>query len=282
MGLWRLPDWGLESTAIVRLIETCLDLGITTFDHADIYGMYAVEELFGSALALAPGLRKRMQIVTKCGIRLACDARPEHTFTYYDTCAAHVVRSVDNSLRLLHTDHLDVLLIHRPDPLMNADELAQVFEELRQAGKVLHFGVSNFTPLQFELLASRTRLVTHQVEVSLLKLDAFLDGTLDQCQARRIVPMAWSPLSGGRLFDASDERAVRVVRELVSIGAELEGATPDQIAFAWLLAHPARIVPVVGSGKLYRIRAAADATALALSREQWFRLWTASTGEGVP
>lgn len=191
-GLWRLASWGLRDAELLDLIHACLDLGITTFDHADIYGGYTNEELFGRALALEPALRERMQLVTKCGIKLVSAHRPAHTFHCYDTSQAHIVASVENSLRLLGTDCLDLLLIHRPDPLLDADEMAEAFAALRQAGKVLHFGVSNFTPWQFDLLASRLDfpLVTNQVEVSVLHLETLHDGTLDQCQRLGIAPMA--------------------------------------------------------------------------------------------
>jgi predicted oxidoreductase len=283
-GMWRLASWDLHDAELLDLIHACLDLGITTFDHADIYGGYANEERFGRALALEPTLRERMQFVTKCGIKQVSPNRPAHTFHCYDTSRAHIVASVENSLRLLHTDRLDLLLIHRPDPLLDADEVAEAFAALRQAGKVLHFGVSNFTPWQFDLLASRLDfpLATNQVEVSVLHLEALHDGTLDQCQRLGLAPMAWSPLGGGRLFRSDDEQAVRVRRALAEVGAELGGASPDQVALAWLLRHPARIVPILGSGKVERLQSAAQAEALTLSREQWFAIWTASAEREVP
>jgi predicted oxidoreductase len=225
-----------------------------------------------------------MQLVTKCGIKLVSERRPAHGLKHYDTSRAHIVASVENSLRALHTDRLDLLLIHRPDPLLDADEVARAFAELRQAGKVLHFGVSNFTPGQFELLASRLEfpLVTNQVELSVMHLDALHDGTADQCQRLGIAPMAWSPLGGGRLFRADGEQAVRVRRALETVGEALGGATADQVALAWILRHPARFLPILGTGRLDRIRRAAEAEGLALSREQWFTIWTASAGHEVP
>jgi predicted oxidoreductase len=191
---------------------------------------------------------------------------------------------VDNSLRELSCGYLDLLLIHRPDPLMDADEVASAFCALRASGKVRHFGVSNFGPSQLELLASRLDfpLVTNQIEISVLKLDAMLDSTLDQCQRLRIAPMAWSPLGGGRLFDGEEERLVRVRTALSSVVEEIDGASLDQAALAFLLTHPARIVPVVGSGKIERLRAAAAADAMRLTRQQWFSIWRASTGADVP
>jgi predicted oxidoreductase len=190
---------------------------------------------------------------------------------------------VENSLQNLHTDRLDLLLIHRPDPFMNADEVAEAFTQLRQSGKVLHFGVSNFTPSQFDLLASRLNfpLITNQIELSVMHLAPFEDGTLEQCQQLRIAPMAWSPLGGGELFSGNTLKAIRLRQTLEAIAQELDAAI-DQVALAWLLAHPANIVPILGSGNLDRIRSAVGAEALHLTREQWFAIWSASTGVAVP
>jgi len=283
-GYWRLAEWGLTPRDIVTLVHTCLDLGITTIDHADIYGGYTCEARFGEALALEPSLRDKLQIVTKCGIKLVSPNRPAHTSHHYDTSRAHILASVDNSLRLLNTPYLDILLIHRPDMFMDADEVAEAFTALKQAGKVRYFGVSNFNPSQFDLLASRLDfpLVTNQLEISVLRLEPFLDGTLDQCQRLRMAPMAWSPLGGGGLFTDSDPRTVRVRAALQAVGEQLGGASPDQVALAWLLAHPARILPVLGTGKPARISSAASSEALPLTREQWFAIWTASMGAEVP
>lgn len=292
-GVWRMIDWQMTTPQIRELIDRCLEWGITSFDHADIYGDYRCEGLFGAALAEAPALREQMQIIDKCGIRLVSARRPRHQIHDYDTSAAHIHASVDNSLKQLHTDYLDVLLIHRPDPLMNADEIAQTFVDLNQAGKVRSFGVSNFTPSQFNLLASRLPfpLVTNQIEISVLHLDPFTDGTLDHCQQLRIAPMAWSPFAGGRLFQSQADRPAgetakpriqRVQAALQQVGDQLGGATIDQVALAWLLTHPAGIFPILGTGKLDRIQSAIAAEQFRLTREQWFTIWTASTGAEVP
>lgn len=283
-GVMRLAEWGLTARELLGLVEHCLDLGLTTFDHADIYGGYTCEARFGEALALAPALRQRMQLVTKCGIKLVSANRPAHTRHIYDTGRAHLLASAEASLRQLRTDVLDVLLIHRPDPLMDADEIAEAFTALRQAGKVRHFGVSNFTPGQFELLAARLPfpLVTNQIEASVLRLEPFLDGTLDQAQRLRCAPLAWSPLAGGRLFAGDDPRAERVRAALAEAGRQLGGAAPDQVALAWLLRHPAKLVPVLGTGRLERAAAAVAALDLRLTREQWFAIWTASAGADIP
>jgi predicted oxidoreductase len=225
-----------------------------------------------------------MQIVTKCGIMLASPNRPQHSLKHYDTSRANIVASVDESLRFLRTDYVNLLLIHRPDLLMDPDEVAEAFTELRQAGKVLHFGVSNFTPSQFDLLASRLDLplVTNQIEVSVLYLDLMHNGTVDQCLQRGIAPMVWSPLAGGRIFTGDGEQAARVRQALQAVGEELGGASLDQVALAWILTHPARFVPILGTSKIERLRSAARAENLRLTREQWFSIWSASAGTPVP
>lgn len=284
LGLWRLMQWRMSGDELLALIHASLELGITTFDHADIYGDYGCEALFGAALAAEPSLRDRLQLVTKCGIKLLSPNGPARTLTHYDTSKAHIIAAAERSLTLLHTDYLDLLLIHRPDPLMDADETAAAFIELRQAGKVHHFGVSNFTPWQYDLLASRLDfpLVTNQIEFSVLHLTPLHDGSLDQCQRLRVSPMAWSPLAGARLFSADTPQASRVRQALSQVGDELGGASLTQVALAWILAHPARILPVLGSGRIDRIQDAAGAVSLSLSREQWFTIWSASAGTGVP
>ncbi len=280
LGLWRLQQWQLNTQELIALTEQCIELGITTTDHADIYGDYQCEAAFGAALAAAPGLRQRIEIVGKCGIKLVSTQRPTHTVQHYDTSAAHIIASAEHSLRNLHTDYLDVLLIHRPDPLLQVDEVALAFDTLRRAGKVRHFGVSNFTPAQFEMLASRCTLVTNQIEASVLHLDPLDDGTLDQCQRRAIVPMLWSALAGGRLFSEQSERARRVRDALTAMG-QLHQVSAPVIACAWLLQLPSQPIVLTGSGRIAALREAAQATTILLTREQWFQIWIASTGHGV-
>jgi predicted oxidoreductase len=280
-GAWRLTDWQFDVQQRVRWIEGCLELGITTFDHADIYGGYAVEALFGEALAAAPHLRERLQIVTKCGIRMVSGARPEHRLGHYDTSAAHVERSVENSLKALHTDHLDVLLIHRPDALMDADALAACFERLRAAGKVRHFGVSNFTPSQFALLHRRIPLVTNQIEVSPLRVAPFHDGTLDQAQDLGVAPMVWSALAGGRLFTGQDADAQRVRAVLERLASE-RGISVTTLVYAWLLRHPARLIPLTGSRRLDAMREAVAALDVEIDAQTWYEIWVAGNGAPCP
>ena len=280
-GAWRMDSWQFSVQERVRWIEGCLELGITTFDHADIYGGYGVEALFGQALAAAPHLRERMQIVTKCGIRMVSQARPEHRLGHYDTSAAHVERSVDNSLAALRTDSIDVLLIHRPDALLDADALAECFTRLRAAGKVRHFGVSNFTPPQFALLNDRIGLVTNQIEASPLHIAPFYDGTLDQAQALRVAPMIWSALAGGRLFTGQDDAARRVRAVLERIAGE-RGVSVTTLVYAWLLRHPARLIPLTGSRRIDTMREAVAALGVDIDAQTWYEIWVAGNGAPAP
>ncbi|OGO04788.1 MAG: hypothetical protein A2Y73_01980 [Chloroflexi bacterium RBG_13_56_8] len=277
-GFGSSVRWGKSPHQVLEHVSECVDLGVTTMDIAAIYGDGEAEILLGSALALHPSLRDKLEIITKCSIGTW------NTSLYHcDTSKEHILWSVDQSLTKLKTDRLNALLLHRPDPLMDADEVAEAFAQLRQSAKVLHFGVSNFTTSQFELLASRLDfpLVTNEIEISAMHLNAWQDGTLDLCQRLRISPLAWGPLSGGRLFTSDTEQTVRLRKELSETGDAL-GASIEQIALAWLLKHPARIVPILGTGKSDRVQSAVKAESLELSREQWFRIWVASTGERLP
>lgn len=280
MGYWRLMDWNMSPVQLVSFIEEHLDLGITTVDHADIYGGYLCEAAFGEALKLAPALRSRMEIVTKCGI--ATTAKPEHALGHYITDRDHIVKSAEQSLVNLATDHIDLLLIHRPDPLMDADEVAEAFLNLHQSGKVRHFGVSNFTPAQFALLQSRLpfTLATNQVEISPVHQPLLLDGTLDQLQQLRIRPMAWSCLGGGRLFNDDAFQPLR--DELNTIAQELNAESIEQVVYAWIMRLPSKPLPIIGSGKIERVRSAIAAEALEMTRQQWFRIRKAALGYDVP
>ena len=282
-GMWRLVEWELTVAQRLELIERCIALGVTSFDHADIYGDYQCEALFGEAIRLAPALRQQMQLVSKCGIRLISSNRPQHLIKRYDTSYQHIVSSAENSLQQLNTDYLDCLLIHRPDPLMDAEEVARALGDLIQAGKILSAGVSNFLPHQVELLQSRCdfALVANQIEISVLQTQSLFDGSLDYCQQKKMLPMAWSPLSGGRLFNGESQQSIRVIGVLSQIADDIE-CTADQVALAWLMRHPAGIKPIVGSGNLDRIRTALEATRVTLQDEQWYAILQASQGRAVP
>lgn len=280
MGYWRLMDCNMSPLQLASFIEEHIDLGVTTVDHADIYGGYQCEAAFGEALKLVPALRDRMEIVTKCGI--ATTAKPEHALGHYITDSAHIIKSAEQSLVNLATDRIDLLLIHRPDPLMDADEVAEAFLNLHQSGKVRHFGVSNFTPAQFALLQSRLpfTLATNQVEISPVHQPLLLDGTLDQLQQLRIRPMAWSCLGGGRLFNDDEFQPLR--NELETVARELNAGSIEQVVYAWILRLPSKPLPIIGSGKIERVRAALGAEALQMTRQQWFRIRKAALGYDVP
>jgi predicted oxidoreductase len=278
--MWRIAGWNLSVQARVRWIEQALELGIGSFDHADIYGDYGAETLFGEALRAAPGLRARMQLVTKCGIRLRSAQHP-YRVNYYDAAPAYVRAQVEQSLRKLHTEQLDLVLIHRPDYLMDAAALADAFRTLTREGKVAHWGVSNHSASQFALLHQQHPLATNQLELSPLQMDALDDGTLDQAQQLGLRPMIWSPLAGGRLLTGEDEQAVRVRTEMQAIAARL-GISLATLAFAWVLRHPSRPRPITGTGRIDGLREAVAALNVQLDSEDWYAIWTASKGHSVP
>jgi predicted oxidoreductase len=276
-----MSEWNWTPAERLRWIEQCLDRGVTTFDHADIYGGYTVEALFGEALALAPHLRERMQIVSKCGIKLVHPNRPAHRIKSYDTSAAHLIASVDNSLRALKTDRLDLLLIHRPDPLLNPAELGGAVAKLKAAGKIRDFGVSNFTMSQFAMLNQWVPLATNQIELHPLHRAPLHDGTLDQLMALDLRPMVWSPLAGGRLFTGDAPDALRVRAVLQDIAAH-HGVSAATIAYAWLLRHPSQPSPIVGSRRIEALDEALAACELTLDAEHWHAIWSAGEGAEVP
>jgi predicted oxidoreductase len=295
-GCWRLA--GPEGiTAPVdpltngkRAVHAAADAGFTLFDLADIYGGGRCEEIFGAALKESPGLRDRIVVASKCGIRMA-GPPPSGAPYRYDFRARYIVESVEGSLRRMGIDALDLLMLHRPDYLMDPAEVAGAFLQLRDAGKVREFGVSNFRPSQLTALqrACPLPLVVHQVEISLAQMAALEDGTLDQCLTERITPMAWSPLARGLLassepFDLSqpDHARHERLREALDGLARIHATTRGVIALAWLLKHPAGIVPVIGTTTPERIREAAGAEAVPLDREEWYALLTAARGARLP
>lgn len=279
-GMWRLGDWDMSVGQRIAFIEACIAMGVTSFDHADIYGNYGVEGLFGAALRAQPSLRDRMEIVSKCGIKLVSPQRPAHTIQHYDTSLAHIVASCEESLRQLGTDHLDLLLIHRPDPLMDFDEVAEAFTRLQAAGKVRHVGVSNFTRHQFESLNRRVPLATNQVEFSPLHTAPMFDETFDGLQDLGIAPMIWSPFGGGRLLTAQDDASVQL-RATIQDVADRIGQPFATVVFAWIMALPSRPMPLTGSGKIASVAAAVAATKVTLERSDWFAILRAARGHEV-
>ncbi|WP_279483383.1 aldo/keto reductase family oxidoreductase [Aureimonas sp. SK2] len=280
-GLWRLGDDADTSPAHVqRKVESCLEQGITTMDHADIYGGYTGEAIFGAALKAAPQLRDRIEIVTKCGIVAPMGRHAGARVKHYDTGRAHITASVETSLRDMGLERIDLLLIHRPDPMIDPFETGAVLDELVAAGKVRAVGVSNFKPHDLSLLQSAMAnpLVTNQIELSLLETDAFTNGDIAGLMERRIHPMAWSPLGGGRLFGGEATPLKTKLSEL----ARAQGVDEGAVALAWLLAHPAEILPVLGTNALPRIAAISQALRVAIDRQTWFELYTAARGHEVP
>lgn len=284
LGLWRIAKTQPTRATLVELLNAGVEAGITCFDTADVYGGYLGEEQFGDAFASSGIPRDAVRIVTKCGIRGVSPLRPENRVKHYDASGAYVAQCIDRSLRALRIERIDVLLLHRPDFLSDADETAAALQAALRAGKVRHVGVSNFSASQQRLLASRLPegVAVNQIELSILRREPFQDGLLDHCQQTRCIPMAWSPLGGGALFSGDSEEVQRIRAALASVAIELGGATIDQVALAWLLRHPAGIVPILGTADPSRIRAAAAASALQLSRQHWYAIWEAATGAPVP
>ncbi|MEO1436319.1 MAG: aldo/keto reductase, partial [Bacteroidota bacterium] len=277
-------DWGakLSSEELERFIDGCLDLGLRDFDHADIYGGYTAESDFGKVLQRRPDLRNKIQLTTKCGIRMVTPNRPNHKIASYDSGQRHIMASVENSLRELHIEKIDLLLIHRPDFLMDPQEIAAAFSQLQIEGKVDHFGVSNFTPSQFEMLNQFTPLVNNQIEASITHLDPFENGQLDQCIRLGVTPSAWSPLGGGTLFTDFEDPKSNRIRAVANRIAEEQNASLDQVLLAFLLKHPSGIVPVLGTSKLSRVESALGAIKIEISKQDWYELWQASKGEPIP
>lgn len=296
-GCWRIAGtWDPAEATPASMsagraaVLAAYEAGYTLFDHADIYCRGMAETIFGQVLKEVRGMRQRILLATKCGIRFAGEPAPRTPFRY-DFSAAHIVRSCEQSLRRLGVETIDLYQLHRPDYLMAPDEVAAAFAKLRKAGKVREFGVSNFRPSQLTLLqqACGRHLQVNQVEISLANRTCFEDGTLDQCLAEHITPLAWSPLAAGKLGDGAKRllpaqqtyRVGRIHREL-DAQAKAYGAARPVIALAWLLRHPSGIVPIVGSTQPENIRQAVQATELELTREDWYRLLEAARGERLP
>jgi predicted oxidoreductase len=282
-GVWRLSDAeDCSAKAVAQRIRACLEQGITTFDHADIYGDYRCETLFGDALRAHPELKAKLQIVTKTDIMLLSKQWPTTHVKHYDTTSAYVTASVDRSLQRIGVDVLDVLLIHRPDPLMDARALGACLDGLIDAGKIRAAGVSNFMPWDMDLLQScmTHRLVTNQIELSLMHTAPLTNGQMAQAQQHRQPVMAWSPLGGGRLW--GQEAAAQRLRPKLQALAAAHGVDENAIAVAWLLQHPAHVIPVVGTNDLGRIQALHQALSVQLDRQTWFALYELAQGVEVP
>jgi predicted oxidoreductase len=272
-GAWR---WNIEESNVEQLIHKSLEVGITTFDHADIYGDHSNEETFGNVLRKNSALRQKMEIITKCGIKFPSAKRPGTWIKHYDTSKEHILWSVNNSLSMLNTDHVDLLLIHRPDPLLDPASVAEAFHSLKQSGRVLHFGVSNFSATQFEMLQQFLPfpLVTNQLEISLSYNLPLFDGSIDVLMKHHVSPMAWSPLGGGKQVSEGQ-------KELFSKASKYK-ATEAQLSLAWLLKHPSHIFPVIGTTRPERIAESAQATDIQVDLQDWFEMLKVAQGKEMP
>ena len=290
-GTWNPSEMPAAAQATGRAaVLAAYEAGYTVFDHADIYCAGEAERIFGKVLREVSGMRERVTMVTKCGVRKPGEPKAESPYRY-DFSAEYILRSCEQSLQRLGLETIDLYLLHRPDYLMDPAEVAGAFDQLRRAGKVREFGVSNFRPSQLTALqkACPMPLVVNQVEISLANLQTLEDGTLDQCLAEKIVPMAWSPLAGGKLGDgarqvlpAQEAYQTTEVQTVLDELAKTHGTSRTAIALAWLLKHPARIVPVIGSTNPANIREAARAESVQLSRDDWYRLLRAARGTRLP
>jgi predicted oxidoreductase len=279
-GMWRMGDWSLSVNARVRLIEQCIELGVTSFDHADIYGDSTVEALFGEALATNVTLKKQLQIITKCGIKLPTHTGDSTTLKHYNLSNQHIKKSVDNSLQKLGVEKIDLLLIHRPSPLMDFDEMAATFQDIRASGKVLHFGVSNFTQTQFAALNRRFPLSTNQVEFSPLNLNAMNDGLFESLQDLNISPMIWSALGGGALFSGHTAHTQRIYQAFTRAGLSM-GLSPAGAVYAWIMRLPCKPLVLTGSGRIQAIAEAVTASNVQMDALQWFELLETIRGHEV-
>lgn len=278
-GTMNWGDWDkkLTTSEMVHLMNICIENKITTFDHADIYGGYTTEAQFGKAFAKSKIARDKMQLISKCGIQHT-QGRP-NTIKHYDYSKEYIIWSVENSLKNLQTDYLDVLLLHRPSPLMQADEIAEAVLKLKSERKIIDFGLSNFTSSQTELIAQKTDISYNQIQFSATHHEAMLDGSLDYMQVNDIRPMSWNPL--GTVFREDIEQTRRLKKLLVQL-VEKYSVGSDTILLAWILKHPAKVIPVAGTVNIARIQSLMKAVELELDSLDWFAIWTESMGTKVP
>jgi predicted oxidoreductase len=276
--------WGsnFSTKEYAVIIEDCIENNISSFDHADIYGDYTTEEEFGAALKRKPQLRKSIQLITKCGIKLVSANRPTHQIKSYDSSPSYIIKCAEQSLKNLNTDFIDLFLIHRPHPLINPEEIAEAFTSLKKQGKVLHFGVSNFSTSQVNLLNRYFPVEVNQIELSVVNLEALHNGQLDHCLENKIMPMAWGPLGSGSLFtDTTNEKNKRILNVAETLGKKYKTSI-ESILLAFITKHPSGIIPVLGTSKIERLKSAINFYKLEIETEEWFMLWKASTGHDVP
>lgn len=275
---WGVWDKNLNTSEMESMIQICLENKITTFDHADIYGGYTTEADFGKAFACSKINREALQFVSKCGIQHISENRP-NKIKHYDYSKEYIIWSVENSLKNLQTDYLDVLLLHRPSPLMQADEIAEAVAKLKAEGKILDFGLSNFTASQTELIRQKTAISYNQVQFSATNYEPMVDGSFDYMQIHNIQPMSWNPL--GTVFREDNEQTRRMKKLLATLVSKYHFGS-DTILLSWILKHPARVIPIAGTVNIARIQSLMKATELQLEKEDWFAIWTESMGHKVP
>lgn len=279
-GTMNWGEWRAKFTPpqMAQLINECISYGITTFDHADIYGEYTTEADFGKGFAASGIHREEIQLISKCGIQHTVGSRPNKV-KHYNYSKEYIIWSAENSLQNLQTDYLDLLLLHRPSPLMQPDEIAEAAEKLKAEGKIKSLGVSNFTNSQTDLIRSRTEVTANQIEFSATAFQPMLDGSLDYMQVHKILPMAWSPI--GSVFKVEGEQAQRLKMLLLEMVEKYE-VSADVILLAWIMKHPAGIIPVSGSCSSERLKTQMKANTVQLELEDWFAIWTESMGNKVP
>lgn len=280
-GTMSWGQWGkaLSHKTMSELIEYYYNNGVTTFDHADIYGSYTMESDFGQAFKLTSLQRDKVQFVTKCGIQYISEQRLNEV-VHYDISKSYIMTSAEASLKKLKTDYLDVLLIHRPSPLMHPDEILEAAQSLKKAGKILHFGVSNFGPSQLDLLISKGAIEVNQIELSVTHYDAMFDGTLDKMIQHQILPMAWGPVRSYYNLQQTPKKK-RIKQQLLKLTSEYD-CTVDQLLYAWILKHPVGVHPIIGSTHRGRISSALQSANINLSTQDWFKILIASQGHQVP
>lgn len=275
---WGIWDKNLSTKEMENMINICLENKITTFDHADIYGDYTTESDFGKAFASGKIAREKMQLISKCGIQLVADNR-ENTIKHYNYSKDYIIWSVENSLKNLQTDYLDVLLLHRPSPLMQADEIAEAVLKLKSDGKIIDFGVANFTSSQTELIRQKTEISYNQIQFSATNFEPMMDGSFDYMQMNNIRPMSWNPL--GHVFREDIPQTHRLKKLLATLVSKYQLGS-DTILLSWILKHPAKVIPISGTVNVARIQSLTKAVELELEKEDWFAIWTESMGNDVP
>jgi predicted oxidoreductase len=275
---WGVWDKNLTPKEMEHTIQVCIENKITTFDHADIYGSYTTEADFGKAFHASKIDREKLQLITKCGIQMIAEKRPENKIKHYEYSKEYIVWSVEESLKKLKTDYVDVFLLHRPSPLMQADEIAEAVERLKSEGKIIDFGLSNFTSSQTELIRSKTEVSYNQVQFSATHFDPMTDGSLDYMQTHGIRPLSWNPL--GTVF-REDTKKTRRLKKLLSSLVEKYHFGSDTLLLSWILKHPAKVIPIAGTVNIARIQSLMKAVELEMDKEDWFAIWTESMGDDV-